>query len=86
MAYGSEDLATGAGAWGVAPWGRIRSFIVSVPDFGYSADGFAWGAGAWGVHPWGTGDVSYEGFIEGLQDLVDTITLAGVQGIVVAEP
>lgn len=85
MAWGSVDMSTGAGAWGVAPWGRRGSFVVVVPDFGFSPDGFAFGVGAWGVHPWGTGDVSYVGFVDGLQDLVDTLSLAGVKGFVVAE-
>ena len=85
MTWGGLDLGNGSGAWGVAPWGRRGYFIVHVPDFGFLPDGFAFGVSPWGVHPWGTGDVSYEAFVDGLQDLVDTLSLAGVKGFVVAE-
>lgn len=85
MAWGNDDLATGCGAWGVAPWGRRAFFVIVVPDWGYQADGFAWGAGAWGVHPWGSGDAGFEGVIQGLQQLVDHLTLAGVKGLVLSE-
>lgn len=89
LTWEGSDLVQGNGAWGVAPWGRRGFFVVVVPNFGVQPDGFAWGAtpasGAWGVHPWGTGDVSYEAIIQGLQSLVDALSLAGVKGLVVAE-
>jgi hypothetical protein len=89
MTWEGTDMASGSGAWGVAPWGRRGFFVIRVPNFGYEPDGFAWGAtpssGAWGVHPWGSEDVSYLGVIQGLQDLVDRLSLAGVKGLVVAD-